>query len=65
MQYETVGNVTVSCSYLRDKHRRGQQISVLLNGEEVVLDTAAKLHKHMACFDEKEALANVHDRIFK
>jgi hypothetical protein len=60
-----VGNVTASCNYLKEKHKKGQQISVQLNGEEIILDTAAKLRKHLSCLDEKESLENVYDNIFK
>lgn len=51
---------SVSCQYLRLQGK----ITVQLNGEDVVLDTAAKMHKHLNCLNDQQQLEYVYSRLF-
>jgi hypothetical protein len=61
LEYESVSNSTLSCLHLKQQGK----ITVNLNGEDVVLDTAAKLHKHLDCLNEQQQAQYVHERMFK
>lgn len=63
MKTEFISNGTVPCSYFKSFGKKNG-FSVQINGEEVVLDTTAKMKKHMDCFTDQETTNYVNDKLF-
>lgn len=64
--YESVGNFSYSCESIKERYKQQNQVmKVKINDQEVVLDTQAKMLRHLNCMSDEDQQKDVYDRLFK
>ena len=64
MKTEFLSNHTVPCSFFKQQYQTKKGITIKVGGEDVVLDTTAKMKKYLDCYSDQEAVNYVYEKLF-